>query len=600
MSISLCMIAKNEEENLARCLNSVKGLVDEIILVDTGSEDRTVPIALQYGAKVFGQPWNDSFSEARNYALSKASGDWFLIMDADDELKSEDREALLGLVREAGTTDVYCCRTLSYSGCRADCGSVLVTMSIRLIRSGKGLFYRGRVHEQLTGPGGPPRITATGIRFYHYGYLLSQIEKKGKHVRNIALIRRELKEDPENGFMLFNLGNEYLSLGDAQKAMDCYTASRRVLEPSQGYGSMLLTRMALCSAQLRRTADQRHYVDEGLALYPALPDFEYLKGCLLHRNGQLLQAARSYRKCIRMGPPPPDENSALGVSTFKPHERLAAMYEQLGDRKQALRHCRAAIRFNPSDREAYERIFRLLREEGVTPERLKTRLQRLAKDEICPLLILSDLFYDRGMYRQALSLALRAAREAPGCQSARCDEGICRFFLGQYRRAYRCLRKETCVSSGDAAFFRKLCMLLDPSLACRSGKDLEPELTRADRYACRAFECLMKSEACPDPPGNGEKIREYADAVFGLLEVLLRAGLIGEFLKALRLVDLVGTGDNLLRLGKLYYRYGYLKLAYEELRRSFCDTGRIDAEGLLIMSRVKASEQRGQNDAQVM
>mgnify|MGYP001386520006 CR=1 FL=1 len=85
MSISLCMIVKNEEDVLIRCLESVKYIVDEIIIVDTGSTDSTVEIAKKYGARIFYYKWDDSFSSARNYSLEKATKEWILIMDADDE-----------------------------------------------------------------------------------------------------------------------------------------------------------------------------------------------------------------------------------------------------------------------------------------------------------------------------------------------------------------------------------------------------------------------------------------------------------------------------------------------------------------------------------
>lgn len=597
MSISLCMIVKNEEENLARCLDSVKDLVSETVLVDTGSTDRTVPIARQYGAKVFRRPWNDDFSEARNYALSKAAGDWILIMDADDELEPADRDVLLGLAREGGPADVYCCKTLNYSGDHEDCCNILMTMSIRLIRNGKGYFYRGRVHEQLAGAGGAPCMTATEIRFYHYGYLSSEIEKKGKHHRNITLIRRELEDDPENGFMLFNLGNEYLALGKTEEAMGCYQASYRTLEPSLGYGSMLLTRMVLCCEQLRRYEDQHRYIREGLRLYPELPDFEYLKACLLHRHGNLLKAIRSYRKCIRMGPPPPDGNSIFGVSTFKPHDRLSALYERLGERKLALSHCRRAIRLNPNDREALARMIGLLQAEGCPPERLKSRLLRLVNREVCPLLILSDLFYDRGMFRQTLQLSLRAQRQAPGCPAACYGEGVCRFFLGQYRRAYRCLSRTPCIQMKNAAFFRTLCTILDPGDTRACAENFGSELEKADFLAVAAFRALMEGKSCAPLSADGKEAPNCADSVFGLLEILLRAGLLNELVKALPLLNLVVDDGALLRLGKLYYRYGYEKLAYCELDRSIRTAKEMDAEGLSIMSRIRASAAEAAHDS---
>ncbi len=96
-TISLCMIVKNEEKHIARCLDSVAELVDEIIIVDTGSTDRTVEIASNYTTKVYSHPWTDDFSEARNYSFSKASMDYCMWMDADDILQQTDRDNFLQL-----------------------------------------------------------------------------------------------------------------------------------------------------------------------------------------------------------------------------------------------------------------------------------------------------------------------------------------------------------------------------------------------------------------------------------------------------------------------------------------------------------------------
>jgi len=89
-TLSLCMIVKNEELHLARCLKSVRGLADEMILVDTGSTDRTVEVARSYGARVFHFTWQDDFSLARNHSLEAASGEWILVLDADESIAARD------------------------------------------------------------------------------------------------------------------------------------------------------------------------------------------------------------------------------------------------------------------------------------------------------------------------------------------------------------------------------------------------------------------------------------------------------------------------------------------------------------------------------
>ena len=92
-TLSLCMIVKNEEANLGRCLESVKGVADEIIIVDTGSTDRTVEIARQHGAKIVSHQWDDDFAVARNVSLRAATSDWILVLDADEALDEEDAAA---------------------------------------------------------------------------------------------------------------------------------------------------------------------------------------------------------------------------------------------------------------------------------------------------------------------------------------------------------------------------------------------------------------------------------------------------------------------------------------------------------------------------
>ncbi len=116
VTLSLCMIVKNEEQHLARCLLSAKPVVNEIIIVDTGSTDRTKNIALAYGAKVFDFPWTNDFSAARNQSLAKASGDWILVLDADEVISSLDYKMLAQIVKKKPTRPVaYSMVTRNYT-----------------------------------------------------------------------------------------------------------------------------------------------------------------------------------------------------------------------------------------------------------------------------------------------------------------------------------------------------------------------------------------------------------------------------------------------------------------------------------------------------
>lgn len=148
ITISLCMIVKNEEDTLPRCLESVGGLVEEIIVVDTGSDDRTKEAALEYGAKVYDFPWVEDFSKARNFSFSKATQQYCLWLDADDVIDPEYRQGFLELKQALPPqTDVV---MLPYHIAFDQSGQPTFTYyRERLIRRLSGLQWRGAVHEAV-------------------------------------------------------------------------------------------------------------------------------------------------------------------------------------------------------------------------------------------------------------------------------------------------------------------------------------------------------------------------------------------------------------------------------------------------------------------
>ena len=202
-TLSLCMIVKNEEEFLGPCLESVKDVADEMIIVDTGSTDRTVEIAESYGARVYHHAWRNSFSEARNYGLEFATCDWIFQLDADEELEREDIPKLWDALRSAhGREDVDALFVAIYN----DLGGVQRSKHYfqRIFRRGKA-EYAGIVHNQLVLDDDKKKAAPTEIRVYHYGYALSKEEMKKKHRRTGELLRQQLKEDPGNTFAQMNL-----------------------------------------------------------------------------------------------------------------------------------------------------------------------------------------------------------------------------------------------------------------------------------------------------------------------------------------------------------------------------------------------------------
>jgi len=189
--ISLCMIVKDEERFLPQCLNSVKDYVDEIVIVDTGSTDRTVEIAESYGARVYHHPWENNFSKHRNQSISYATGDWILIIDADEELDTETAPLISKVVNEASTAVIsFNVRSYLNDGAYHTEGS-----SPRLFKNGLDFHYQGYVHNQLILR---DKITPSSIGLWHYGYDLPPDQLKAKYQKSLALLKKQISAFPED------------------------------------------------------------------------------------------------------------------------------------------------------------------------------------------------------------------------------------------------------------------------------------------------------------------------------------------------------------------------------------------------------------------
>ncbi len=205
--LSLCMIVKNEIDCLPTCLDSVKDIVDEIVIVDTGSTDGTLDLVKKCASQMTQVAWKDDFSHARNIAIDMATGDWILSMDADSYLEKTSRFALLESIRNP---DALACQLVMrnhYEG--GECETFLCTPLFRRLPA---VRYTGKVHEQVT-PAlqeimtSDPRWrceTLPNVIIEHYGYLHQQTKLK-KRSRNILLLAKALEDDPSDIYRRFKL-----------------------------------------------------------------------------------------------------------------------------------------------------------------------------------------------------------------------------------------------------------------------------------------------------------------------------------------------------------------------------------------------------------
>ncbi len=213
LKISLCMIVKDEESCLGSCLKSVREYVDEIILVDTGSRDKTVEIAKSFGARIYHHPWEDDFSKHRNQSLSYATGDWIFQLDADEELFDGDGPDLKRTI-ENGNADYYQCM---FYDMKKDGTVHGVFNLIRLFRNGMGMYYTRKVHNQLCRVG---TGAYSNLRIRHYGYDLSREKMEVKHVRTTTLLEEMILMNPGDIYSRYQLAASYSMHKDYEKAVE--------------------------------------------------------------------------------------------------------------------------------------------------------------------------------------------------------------------------------------------------------------------------------------------------------------------------------------------------------------------------------------------
>ncbi|HPG37919.1 MAG TPA: glycosyltransferase [bacterium] len=282
-TLSLCMIVKNEEKFLPQCLESVQGVVDEIVIVDTGSTDRTVEIATRYNARVYHHPWEGNFSKARNISLSYATCDWILVIDADEKLERADIP-LLKYALQSDKYNVIFCSVISASP-----SGDSKNYSHRIFRRDKG-HYEGIVHNQLIHEGA---WLHTDIRIYHYGYNLSPEEMQAKYRRTEVLLKQQLDEDQTNPFAWQN----YLRILRVQHHyQEAIESGFRALEISKDRMDELNYQM-ICGDMIFAMLSLQHYADaeklirKVLAVYPQNLDINFSLGLAL-------QGLQRYRDAI--------------------------------------------------------------------------------------------------------------------------------------------------------------------------------------------------------------------------------------------------------------------------------------------------------------
>lgn len=336
-SISLCMIVKDEELVLENCLASVKDLVEEMIIVDTGSIDSTKEIALKYGAKIFDIPWENDFSKARNYSLSKASKEWILLLDADEVLNPDDLPKFESLMKNTNY-DGYHFIIQNYLEDN-NTSDYATHYAFRFLRNTGYYQFTGNIHEQIEKKDGAfdsSKFILADVTLFHYGYTSFIVQSKNKRQRNMPLLKKSLEESPNNPFFLFNLGNEYMADNDYHSAIEYYVKAHDFISYGQAYAPHLLYRMILCLTELKEYDKALSLVFEALKHYPECTDIEYCRAIIYYKTFSHLLAVKSLNRCIEMGDPPMNYKFLNDCATIRSYLLLGEIYFYQQDYESSL------------------------------------------------------------------------------------------------------------------------------------------------------------------------------------------------------------------------------------------------------------------------
>ena len=351
--VSLTMIVRDEEENLAACLASDEGLCDEVVVVDTGSTDRTVEVARSLGAKVVSFPWVDDFAAARNAALDEASGRYAFWLDADDRIDEENRHRLGELFRRLDDTkpSAYVMRQLSTG--REGRATTTAADHVRLFPLREDVRWSYRVHEQIV-----PAIRAAGIPVEwteigigHVGYIDDDLRDK-KLERNFGILRLELREKPTDPFVLFNIGWVAIERKEPRTALGYLRASLAASSPRDSIVRKVYLLIARAYQMLGDPGSALAACVAGRELDPDDTELLFREGLLRRERGDLAGAESCWRRILEAEPPRKFTSLVSDLRGHLTRRHLAQLAEQRGDRAGALRLWDEVLTERPEDAEA--------------------------------------------------------------------------------------------------------------------------------------------------------------------------------------------------------------------------------------------------------
>ncbi|MEG4502474.1 tetratricopeptide repeat protein, partial [Microcoleus sp. F6_C2] len=375
MDLTLCTIVKNEEATLSRTLDSVKGVVDEMVVVDTGSGDRTREIARASGARVYDFEWCDDFAAARNECLKHAQGDWILVLDADEVLVPQ----IVPQIKQAIASD----RLLLINLIRQEIGASQSPYSLvsRLFRNRPDIRFSRPYHAMVDDSAGEilqrePHwkiASLPDVAIWHSGYQKDAIAAKSKFQKAQAAMERYIAYYPNDAYACSKLGALYVESGQIARGINLLTKGLTAESINDSILYELNYHLGIAYRQQQQFVKAKEHYQAAINtdVLPALKLGAYNNlGNLLKDEGDLKSAEKAYKAALKIDP-----NFGVG------HYNLGLTLKAAGNLADAIAYYRQAIKINPEHAEAHQNLAVALLKIGKMPESLAEFKRAIALHE---------------------------------------------------------------------------------------------------------------------------------------------------------------------------------------------------------------------------
>lgn len=376
--ISAVLIIRNEEGRIENCLASLGGVVDEIVVVDTGSTDGSIEITRAHTARCYDFTWIDDFSAARNFALDQASGDYVLQIDADEVVDnpSEAGRLLRDFVARYAPDVVGTVEIINVAGSGAAAQETIDHTERFFCR--ERFRYQGAIHEQVTPITGEKHAAPTGLRLRHWGYAQAPDAPDHKAHRNKRILARELARHPDDEYFLYQLGKAHYSLKEFPEAAAAFEAALRAIRfdptaPPRGrLGAVsrevltgLVVSLAYAYVNTERTAEAEALLAHHTQLNHAgvhRADFHHVRGYVYLMQGDIARSRAAYLESMRLGATAED---VLGTGSFRSAYHLGLLCEAEQNLPGALEHYRRSLELKPEYSVTLSRCIDLITEKRL-------------------------------------------------------------------------------------------------------------------------------------------------------------------------------------------------------------------------------------------